>query len=407
MNMKKQKSGKIKPILIKQMLDLIGALVSKEKSGMVNRTNGLKSNVRQSDNVDKIKMTMQQQRKQCEADKISNKKSFSHKNQEKNVGKPTFLQEQVLKKERTVNKKQTDLNSCCCATKQTEKQSDFFIAKDIPDFNSMNIEQLKTYLQERGVPASSYNKVQLIILAKAVFEMDLPVDLNFESDDLTPHLERRTTLPNGTKVLDPFKMTELTNDLSFLPPFGLLDIFNHLIMSRVDCDKEGLSSWRSFEEYSLFLDGYVRSIKQKTIDDAVETFHVIVAAQKDKTPEGNRCYKLWFILDKRGSVYSAFCQCKDGADQGCRHLGAAMFSLEDFLSGNRLAVTSYLHIGIPNLNLPKTQFLFFILKFHTQLVLEKEKSHHMMNDGLILLTQGLQKIGKIPHCWIKWILQQN
>ena len=326
------------------MLDLIVALVSKQKSGMVNRTNGLKSNVRQSDNVDKIKMTMQQQTKQCEADKISNKKSFSHKNQEKNVGKPTFLQEQVLKKERTVNKKQTDLNSCCCANKKTEKQSDFSIAKDVSDFNSMNIKQLKTYFQERGVPASSYNKTQLIILAKAVFEMDLPVELNFESDDLTPHLERRTTLPNGTKVLDPFQMTELTNDLSSLPPFGLLDIFNHLIMSRVDYDKEALSSWRSFEEYSLFLDGYVRSIKQKTIDDAVETFHVIVAGvfptQKDKTAEGNRCYKLWLILDKRGPVYSAFCQCKGGADQGCRHFGSAMFSLEDFLSGNRLAVTS-------------------------------------------------------------------
>ena len=85
-------------------------------------------------------------------------------------------------------------------------------------------------------------------------------------------------------------------------------------MSRADYDKEALSSWRSFEEYSLFLDGYVRSIKQKTIDEAGETFHVIVAdvfpTQKDKTPEGNRCYKLWFILGKRGSAYSAFCRCK-------------------------------------------------------------------------------------------------
>ena len=220
---------------------------------------------------------MQQQTKQCEADKISNNKSFSHKNQEKNVGEPTFLQEQVLKNERIVNKEQTDLNSCCCANIQTEKQSDFSIAKDVSDFNSMNVKQLKTYLQETGVPASSYNKAQLIILAKAVFEMDLPVDPNFENNDLTPHLERRTTLPNGTKVPDPFQMTELTNDLSSLPPFGLLDIFNHLIMSRADYDKEALSSWRSFEEYSLFLDGYVRSIKQKTIDDAGETFHVIVA----------------------------------------------------------------------------------------------------------------------------------
>ena len=41
------------------------------------------------------------------------------------------------------------------------------------------------YVQERGVPASSYNKAQLIILAKAVFKKDLPVDSKFENDNLT------------------------------------------------------------------------------------------------------------------------------------------------------------------------------------------------------------------------------
>ena len=88
-------------------------------------------------------------------------------------------------------------------------------------------------------------------------------------------------------------MTDLTNDLSSLPPFGLLDIFNHLIVSRADYDKEALSSWQTFEEYSLFLDGYVRSLKQKGIDDVDEIFHVVVAevfpTRKDKTPEGKRC----------------------------------------------------------------------------------------------------------------------
>ena len=131
----------------------------------------------------------------------------------------------------------------------------------------MNVKQLKMYVQQRGVPASSYNKAQLIILAKAVFEMDLPVDPNFNDDNLTPHVERRiTTLPNGTKVPDPVQMTELTNYLSSLT-FGLLDIFNHLIMSKTDYDKEALPSWLPFQEYFLFLDGYVRSLKQKSIDD--------------------------------------------------------------------------------------------------------------------------------------------
>ena len=65
-------------------------------------------------------------------------------------------------------------------------------------------------------------------------------------------------------------------------------------------------------------------------------YHVITAqvipTQKNTTPEGDKMYKLWFILNTNGSVYSAFCKCKGGADQGCRHLGAALFELDDFLS---------------------------------------------------------------------------
>ncbi len=222
------------------------------QTSIVNKTNGLKSNVRQSEGT---KMAMQQQTNQCKTNAILNDRSFSHK-LEKNVKEPK-LQQELDSKDKKTDTARTDPESGCCTSNQTEKQSDCFTVKDVSDFDNMNVKQPKMYVQERGVPALSYDKAQLIILAKAVFEMDLPVDPNFENDSLTPHLERQTTLPNGTKVPDPFQMTGLTNDLSSLPPFGLVDIFNHLIMSRADYDKEALSSWRSFEEYSLFLDGYV------------------------------------------------------------------------------------------------------------------------------------------------------
>jgi hypothetical protein len=58
------------------------------------------------------------------------------------------------------------------------------------------------------------------------------------------------------------------------------------------------------------------------------------------TQEGDKAYKLWFILQPDGSVYSAFCLCKGGADQGCRHLGAALFDLDEFMSSERCSVTS-------------------------------------------------------------------
>ena len=46
------------------------------------------------------------------------------------------------------------------------------------------------------------------------------------------------------------------------------------------------------------------------------------------------------MLDCNGSVYSALCRCKGGADQGCRHLGVTLFELDDFLSNQRKSVTS-------------------------------------------------------------------
>ena len=39
-------------------------------------------------------------------------------------------------------------------------------------------------------------------------------------------------------------------------------------------------------------------------------------------------------------MYTAFCRCKGGADQGCRNLGATFFDLDDFLSNQRKSVTS-------------------------------------------------------------------
>ena len=214
-----------------------------------------------------------------------------------------------------------------------------------PDFENMDIKAIKEFISARGVQVSNYRKPQLIELAKAIASMDLPTDPDFENCSIDECLLRRLTLPAGLKIPDPFQMTSFSNDFSQLPPFGLMDIFNHLIMSKTDYDKAMLSSWRSFEEYNLCLNGHVQSLGVKTVQDLDgSNFFVFVAGviptQKEKTQEGEKYYRLWFVLDRNGSVYSAFCRCKGGADQGCRHLGATLFELDDFLSNQRKSVTS-------------------------------------------------------------------
>ena len=74
-----------------------------------------------------------------------------------------------------------------------------------------------------------------------------------------------------------------------------------------------------------------------------------------KTDDGKDSYSLWFIPEgrgvNRGSVLDAFCKCKGGRDGGCKHIAAAMYSLEELLNqnGNR-SVTSG-----PCLCMPKPQ----------------------------------------------------
>ena len=106
-----------------------------------------------------------------------------------------------------------------------------------------------------------------------------------------------------------------------------------------------LASWRTFDDYKLHQNGQVRNLSGTIVYDNDDSkFHIVIGSvlptQRDKTPEGMKEYRSWFILSPNGSVFSAFCECKGGSDQGCKHLGACMFELEDFLSGKRTSVTS-------------------------------------------------------------------
>ena len=122
------------------------------------------------------------------------------------------------------------------------------------------------------------------------------------------------------------------------PPFGLYDIFNFLIYHSTDYDKQGLLAYKSFDDYRLFGDGYVESLATKTL--AREGVHLYVSkvkpAMQDKTDDGKKIYDVWFILEgkgvNKGSVLKARCICKGGRDGGCKHISAAMYSLEDLLN---------------------------------------------------------------------------
>ena len=133
------------------------------------------------------------------------------------------------------------------------------------------------------------------------------------------------------QISNPFKMNNLVNDFIDSPPFGLYDIFNFLICHSTSYDKQGLAAYKLFDDYRLFEDGYVESLLTKTLTN--ERLHVCGKSQTGHENNHRRWEKLlWFILEgrgpNRGSILKAKCMCKGGRDGGCKHIGAAMYSLE-------------------------------------------------------------------------------
>ena len=116
------------------------------------------------------------------------------------------------------------------------------------------------------------------------------------------------------------------------------DIFNnHLIYHSSDYDKRGLASYKAYDDYRLFEDGYVEFLSTVTLKES--GVHVYVGKvnpiMRTKTDDGKEYYDLWLILEgkgpNRGSVLEAFCKRKRGRDGGCKHIGACMYSLESLV----------------------------------------------------------------------------
>ena len=204
------------------------------------------------------------------------------------------------------------------------------------DFTKMTVTEIKKFLVVRGVTVNGYNKAALAEIASAVQKMKLPSIHNVH-DKVCKENEDELFI-DDMQISNPFQTNNLVNNFIDSPPFGLYDIFNFLICHSTSYDKQGLAAYKSFDEYRLFEDGYVESLMTKTLTN--ERVHVYVGkvrpAMKTSTDDRKNCYNLWFILEgkgpNRGCVLKAKCMCKGGRDGGCKHIGAAMYSLEEVLN---------------------------------------------------------------------------
>ena len=129
-------------------------------------------------------------------------------------------------------------------------------------------QNLKKYLQERGVSVRGYLKTSLAEIASAVERMVLAVDPNFEKDQ-TNDADKLTI--HDKLIPNPFSLKTL-NNFNLSPPFGLYDILNYLILYLHRLRQTGTRSLLAFEDFRLFDDGYVESLQTAQLNQ--EGVHV-------------------------------------------------------------------------------------------------------------------------------------
>ena len=181
--------------------------------------------------------------------------------------------------------------------------------------NTCRLPELQDYLRARGVTVSGYNKHTLREIAIAVKQLDLPVDPDFRRDSVYNDIQSKLKKA-GLSNENPLNIDGYTSDLSHIPDFGLIDVFNYLIFNKSDYDGRKLKGYKSFEDYRLFYDGHVESLLFNPLqdkDNACLFKAQVKPTQRDKTYLNKDNYSLWFALDKEGGdVITGHCECFGG-----------------------------------------------------------------------------------------------
>jgi hypothetical protein len=179
-------------------------------------------------------------------------------------------------------------------------------------FDQWTVVDLKRFLVDRGVSVTDYKKDELIKLCKCVRELRLPADPDHRSETVSDRVHHK--LSELGIDIDPLVDKDFSSELDFELDFSLYDVFNYLVYSQCDYDRQKLKSYKAFDEYRLYADGYVTRLELKRVDLQQVVFRAAIKpTQKDKTQLKTDAYRLWVVVDStKGLVSAAYCQCTGG-----------------------------------------------------------------------------------------------
>ncbi|XP_070559916.1 uncharacterized protein [Ptychodera flava] len=129
-----------------------------------------------------------------------------------------------------------------------------------------------------------------------------------------------------------------TRDLKYIPTdFGMEKMKEYLIYSTdKSYDGDSMRQYKTLRSYRLFHEGYVQNIEAN-----VQTRFLIVRAQVMPSESTDRLYRAYVCLNKTtGDIYGGKCRCVAGLGEACSHMGALLFSLENYIALGMIAMPS-------------------------------------------------------------------
>lgn len=123
---------------------------------------------------------------------------------------------------------------------------------------------------------------------------------------------KKLTLTNGTRLVDPYTLTQWMDELTGLPPVEWPDIYTYLIEKPSVYSKDKLRAYKSLDAYNYVLNGHVQVLKYK---DLTDEFCVVRSEVLPSQRQGQKTtmYQAWVIVNRRNNyVLTANCTCMAG-----------------------------------------------------------------------------------------------
>uniref|UniRef100_UPI00358E4DD9 uncharacterized protein isoform X1 n=1 Tax=Myxine glutinosa TaxID=7769 RepID=UPI00358E4DD9 len=140
---------------------------------------------------------------------------------------------------------------------------------------------------------------------------------------------------------DPYSIAkkEWTRNQEKFPSLCYLDIVNYLVFQSGQYSMEDFKKFKTLFAYDQFMKGRVGDVCVYACKDD-RKLHIVKAQVIDSQSTNETTFYPWLIVEREGTVVTTHCDCAQGMDESCSHIGTLMFALEAAvrLCGKRTAL---------------------------------------------------------------------